>query len=174
MRQRGRPRKQGFGGGRKTSNAKKLTHQKRYWKQRLQKSVDQEKKTDINEPAVIEVPEIAGKYKILNKIGYGGYGTVYKAIDIKSNDIVAIKRVQSANIKLKHDNHPCIEAEILYKFQSYKYFPKIREVLLDNKSGTYSVIMDYFEHDSFNKYNQILNEFDTSKLPSVLGFKVVA
>eukprot|EP01084_Bolivina_argentea_P174830 302816_1 len=79
-------------------------------------------------------PELKGKYSIINKIGSGGYGTVYKAMNLLTNEIVAIKRIRSANIKLQHQNHPCIELEILFKFKSHKYFPKMREILVDKST----------------------------------------
>eukprot|EP00483_Globobulimina_turgida_P005867 UN05877 len=118
----------------------------------------------------LNAPELDGKYKLICKIDHGGYATVYKAIDLSSNNnnIVAIKRVQTANIKTKHQNHPCIEAKILEEFSSHIHFPTLREILCDCLSGSYSIIMDYFQHDLFEEYNKILNEKDTIQYLYVL------
>eukprot|EP01083_Nonionella_stella_P230391 814468_1 len=48
---------------------------------------------------IINAPELQGKYKIIEKIDNGGYATVYKAIDLQSNNTVAIKRVHTVNLK---------------------------------------------------------------------------
>ena len=37
------------------------------------------------------------KYKILNVIGDGTYGTVYKGINIETNEYVAIKQLKDKN-----------------------------------------------------------------------------
>eukprot|EP01084_Bolivina_argentea_P144707 253824_1 len=155
----GRRPKQGFGGGRTKSHAKRMTYRKGYWKdvKQRQKANQTDDQIDTNEP-IIKAPELEDKYNITNKVGNGGYGTVYKAINLSTNGIVAIKRIKSPNIQLKYQSHhPCIEGEILFKFRSCKYFPTMREILLDKTTGTYSIIMDYFEHDPFYKYNKILN-----------------
>ncbi len=159
----GRPRKnKKFGGGQHKSNAKKLTQKKRYWKKDQNLQAEQQnnsnKAVDIN--PCMEASKLKGKYKILHEIGRGGYGIVSKAVQLSTNNFVAVKRIQSANVSLESGHHPCMEAQILYEFQAFKHFPTMREVLVDNKPGTYSIIMDYFEHDPFNTYNKILNELD--------------
>lgn len=41
-------------------------------------------------------------YKILEKIGSGAYSVVYKAVDLSSNQLVAIKILSSVQFNLKH------------------------------------------------------------------------
>merc|ERR1719242_1578961 len=41
----------------------------------------------------VDAPELDNKYIILDMIGYGGYATVYKARQLRTNRYVAIKRV---------------------------------------------------------------------------------
>ncbi len=35
--------------------------------------------------------KIAGKYRLIKKIGSGSYGEIYQALNIKSNEKVAVK-----------------------------------------------------------------------------------
>eukprot|EP01083_Nonionella_stella_P051053 135570_1 len=127
--------------------------------------------THMQNKHTIYAPELEGKFKIIEKIDHGGYASVFKAIDLHcttSDNVVAIKRVQSANIKSTHSKHPCIEVTILELFRSNPYFPTIRQVLCDKSSGAYSIVMEYFEHLPFCEYNTILNEQQTIKYIYVL------
>eukprot|EP01084_Bolivina_argentea_P097817 175838_1 len=166
----GRPRKnRKFGGGQHKSNAKKLAQKKGYWKRdNILQAEQQNSNKAVDIDPCMEASELTGKYKIIHQIGRGGYGTVYKAVQLSTNNFVAVKRIQSANVSLEPGHHPCMEAQILYEFQEFKHFPMMREILVDNKSGTYSIIMDYFEHDAFNTYNNVLNEYDTIKYIYIL------
>lgn len=40
-----------------------------------------------------DFPELRGRYRVLEKIGEGSYSSVYKAIDLQSNAVVALKRI---------------------------------------------------------------------------------
>ena len=77
------------------------------------------------------------------------------------NQHVAIKRVHSANIKTDYSNNACIEIQILKDFAHHPYFPTIRQVLVDKKTSSYSIVMSYFEHQSFEEYNKKLTEKET-------------
>eukprot|EP01084_Bolivina_argentea_P102290 183260_1 len=111
----------------------------------------------------VKAPELEGQYEIIENIGQGGFGTVYKAIDLKyaDNRIVAIKRIQTVNIHTNDHNFPYTEIRLLNEFKSYSNFPTLHQILIDSKSGSYSIIMDYFEYDPFHTYVNKLNEHDT-------------
>ena len=101
----------------------------------------------------------------------GGYAVVYKARDLRTNESVAIKRVQTANINMKYaftNNHPCIECEVLFQFKDDPYFPTIQQVLVDHSSGSFSIVMEYFEHSQFDDYCSELTEGQTIEYIHVL------
>ncbi len=136
---------------------------------------NQAKHNQVNQQkvAITRAPqprELAGKYIILAKIAKGGYSTVYKGIDLRKKDkkVFAIKRVTSANIKTLTQNHPCIEVKILEQFRNKPFFPVLREQLCDIRSGSFSLVMDYFEHDCFSDYVRKLTETDTTQYMFVL------
>jgi len=56
-----------------------------------------------------------GNYEILNELGSGEYGIVYKGIDKKTNKLVAIKKIDKKNIQSKEELkqlHDFINSEI--------------------------------------------------------------
>lgn len=59
------------------------------------------------------------EFNKLKKVGEGAYGTVYKAIDLKSNELVAMKKV-----KMEHENEGWLIVITLYRDDSKicKYF----------------------------------------------------
>ena len=70
---------------------------------------------------------IVNKYKIQNKIGSGKFGTVYKGVYIKSNNLVAIKIDTSRTSLLKNEttilkylyDHGCRQIPIVYWYGIY-------------------------------------------------------
>ena len=66
--------------------------------------------------------EIGQKYKLIEKIGEGSFGIVYKGITIKNNELVAIKIEDiSKKSKLLHN-----EAKVLKYLSSINYVPKLK------------------------------------------------
>lgn len=63
---------------------------------------------------------VAGKYQLLEPISHGSFGSVFKAINIRTNDIVALKLAKSTNINLKN------EAKIYQYLQRLEGFPKLK------------------------------------------------
>lgn len=96
---------------------------------------------------------VDGKYKILNKIGEGGSGNVYLAMNEKANKTWAIKEVK------KEDKDPetqtifinslMVEIDLMKKLD-HKYLPSIIDVITQEE--TFLIVMDYVEGKSLDTY----------------------
>lgn len=62
---------------------------------------------------------VDGRFKVLTKIGQGGFGEIYKALDTQANIDVALK-VEDINPK-----KPNVEINTLTRFQNTPYCPKM-------------------------------------------------
>jgi len=71
----------------------------------------------------IEVERVIGKYKILQVIGKGTYGEVFKAIDVETKEILAIKKtITKVNSFLVKS---CAILQIVYSFVLYELFDAV-------------------------------------------------
>ena len=74
---------------------------------------------------------IRGKYQIISKIGQGKFGTVYKAINMKSKDVVAIKIENTDSRILKHETrmlnylnkNKCLNVPLVHWYGIYDNIP---------------------------------------------------
>jgi serine/threonine protein kinase len=83
-------------------------------------------------------------YRLVEKIGEGTYGTVFKTVDQRNGDIVALKKVK---IRKADDGLP---KEFLREVESLKYVShpnviKIREVFV-GKSNI-NIVYDFMDSD---------------------------
>ncbi|HHV59204.1 MAG TPA: serine/threonine protein kinase [Clostridiaceae bacterium] len=102
-----------------------------------------------------------GKYKIIDKIGHGGMGTVYKAENVKLQTYWAIKEINSINQKninvkeydiLKKLNHPALprifdifeENSNLYIVEDYIEGINLKEFLKNNGTIDEKTAIDWF------------------------------
>ena len=90
---------------------------------------------------------IEGRFKKLNVLGEGTYGVVFKAIDLVTKDIVAIKK-----IKLEVTEDEGIPATTLREISILKKLNhpnivKLREVLVNAKDTKIYLVFDYYEQD---------------------------
>ena len=92
---------------------------------------------------------IERKYKLLEKIGEGGFGNIYKGININTQKKVAIKIDNHNNIIL------CNEAKIYKLLQNQFGFPILRAY---GKAGIYYyLVIDLFDY-SIEKYFHLNNK----------------
>ncbi len=91
---------------------------------------------------------IDGKYEILKKIGKGGMGTVYLAMDTRLQKYWAIKEVIKKNDKVDEIRIKSfyVEANLLKKLDS-PYIPTIIDII-DKKDGKVYVVMSYIDGKS--------------------------
>ena len=83
-------------------------------------------------------------YKLIEEIGHGSYGHVYKAIDNKTNLVVAIKKIIQALINKRLAQYCLRELEILSEL-SHPNIIKLHQVMNSNRS--IYLIMDYMPFD---------------------------
>ena len=61
-------------------------------------------------------------HEIYSKIGFGSFGSIYKALNLKNNELIALKKKKSNNFDINFD----FEAQILKYFHNSIGFPEFR------------------------------------------------
>ena len=108
------------------------------------------------------------KYKILNVIGDGTYGTVYKGINIETNEYVAIKQLKD---KITSWNECITQNEVrILRNLSHDNIVKLHEIIRDQNSSV-SLIFEYCDKNlyefikEYQRRNEIIPE---SKIRSII------
>ena len=94
---------------------------------------------------------IYGLYKIINEIGSGAYGTVFKGKDLETGELVAIKKIDKEDdieperhyYEFLHDprrEHICDDSLIQYK------------EIIETKNYIY-IVMEYINGETLSRYN---------------------
>lgn len=92
--------------------------------------------------------EATGQFEIISKIGQGGYGIVYKACEISTKDIVAIKQVKKASSN--REGFPIAALREIILLKDLKGSPNIidlRNVLTYELDRNVYIIYNYSEYD---------------------------
>lgn len=108
----------------------------------------------LNASQVASPPLLKQRYRVLNKLGAGGFGAVYKVADTGlHNRFLAAKKLnldtiapvdqQTAIESFKHEAH--ILADLIHP-----NLPRIYEYFVDN--GDYYLVMDFIEGETLSDY----------------------
>lgn len=92
----------------------------------------------------------SGRYLILKQIGKGGYARVYKAKDIKTGEILALKRFVSHDVY----NHQRLMEDLDKELEMLKYklhpgIPKVFNII--KKNNDFYLVMEYVEGENLEK-----------------------
>ena len=112
---------------------------------------DEEKKLSLSFESLVPLQsgKPSKKYKVLSHLGNGSYGKVYKAMNLKTENLVAIKSVKKK--KDKEDEDKIVSNEIdLLKRLSHPNIVKIYE-FYDIKDNYY-LITEYCKYGELYKY----------------------
>ncbi|KAJ4827045.1 hypothetical protein Tsubulata_030793 [Turnera subulata] len=92
------------------------------------------------------VPRRADSFEKLEKIGQGTYSTVYKARDLESGKIVAMKKVRFVNMDPESVRFMAREIQILRKLD-HPNVMKLEGIVTSRMSGNLYLVFEYMEHD---------------------------
>ncbi|CAK9326821.1 unnamed protein product [Citrullus colocynthis] len=92
------------------------------------------------------VPRKADSFQKLDKIGQGTYSSVYRARDIETNKIVALKKVRFANMDPESVRFMAREILILRRLD-HPNVMKLEGLITSRVSGSLYLIFEYMEHD---------------------------
>lgn len=92
------------------------------------------------------LPRSADSFEKLNKIGQGTYSSVYKARDLKTNKIVAMKKVRFVNMDPESVRFMAKEISILRKLD-HPNVMKLEALVTSRISGSLYLVFEYMEHD---------------------------
>lgn len=108
---------------------------------------------------------IANKYKLIEKINEGSFGTVYKAENIRTKEFVAIK------LETKNDNNKSLkfEAKIYQYLGKLDGFPQLK--IFGTTNNINYLVMDLLGNSLLN----LINHFKALSLKSVLvlGIQII-
>lgn len=94
------------------------------------------------------------RYRVLMKIGRGGFGAVYKAVDLLfGNRMVAIKEMSQVNLtsqELVEATHTFKHEAMLLASLTHPNLPRIYEQFAD--AGRWYLVMDYIEGETVEDY----------------------
>ncbi|XP_034675223.1 probable serine/threonine-protein kinase At1g09600 isoform X2 [Vitis riparia] len=92
------------------------------------------------------VPLRPESYEKLDKIGQGTYSTVYRARDLDSGKIVALKKVRFGNMDPESVRFMAREIHVLRKLD-HPNVMKLEGLITSRTSGTLYLVFEYMEHD---------------------------
>ncbi|WMV34883.1 hypothetical protein MTR67_028268 [Solanum verrucosum] len=92
------------------------------------------------------VPRSAESFEKLNKIGQGTYSNVYKARDLETDKIVAMKKVKFVNMDPESVRFMAREICILRRLD-HPNVMKLEALVTSRISGSIYLVFEYMEHD---------------------------
>nr|VDD41970.1 unnamed protein product [Brassica oleracea] len=92
------------------------------------------------------IPRKADSFERMGKIGQGTYSSVYKARDLETNKIVALKKVRFANMDPESVRFMAREIIILRRLD-HPNVMKLEGLITSRVSGSMYLIFEYMEHD---------------------------
>ncbi|CAN7019761.1 unnamed protein product [Brassica rapa subsp. trilocularis] len=92
------------------------------------------------------IPRKADSFERMEKIGQGTYSSVYKARDLVTNKIVALKKVRFANMDPESVRFMAREIIILRRLD-HPNVMKLEGLITSRVSGSMYLIFEYMEHD---------------------------
>ncbi|CAN6865995.1 unnamed protein product [Brassica oleracea] len=92
------------------------------------------------------LPRSADSFEKLEMIGQGTYSNVYRARDLETNQIVALKKVRFANMDPESVRFMAREIIILRRL-NHPNVMKLQGIIISKASGSMYLVFEYMDHD---------------------------
>ena len=139
---------------------KPINHSNRTGKFNFSKKINLPQTISYNRPQSVQGSRSIEEFKLIEKISEGTFGVVYKANDIKNNEMVAMKRLKIEN---ENENMKYILREIkILDNSKHENIVNLREVVMNSNMDKIYLVMDFIENDlrtTINKMNENKQEF---------------
>ncbi|GFS23124.1 cyclin-dependent kinase 11B [Elysia marginata] len=107
------------------------------------------------------------EFNCLNRIEEGTYGVVYRAMDKKTDEIVALKRLKMEKEKEGFPITSLREINTLLKAQ-HKNIVTVREIVVGSNMDKIYIVMDFVEHDLKTLMENMKNPFLVGEVKTLL------
>ncbi|CAG5126538.1 unnamed protein product, partial [Candidula unifasciata] len=107
------------------------------------------------------------EFNCLNRIEEGTYGVVYRALDKKTNEIVALKRLKMEKEKEGFPITSLREINTLLKAQ-HENIVTVREIVVGSNMDKIYIVMDFVEHDLKSLMENMKNPFLVGEVKTLL------
>lgn len=87
------------------------------------------------------------EFMILNKIEEGTFGVTYRALELGTDEIVALKRLKMENEKEGFPITSLREINMLMKCRRHPNVVNLREIVVGSTMDKIYLVMEYVEHD---------------------------
>ena len=99
----------------------------------------------------------------MNRVGEGTYGVVYRARHIKTNKIVALKRVRMEDEKDGLPISSLREINLLLNLR-HKNIVELKEVVVGRSLDSIFLVMEYVEQDLASLLDNMSNHFTEAQV----------
>ncbi|XP_059172768.1 cyclin-dependent kinase 11B-like isoform X2 [Physella acuta] len=107
------------------------------------------------------------EFNCLNRIEEGTYGVVYRALDKKTDEIVALKRLKMEKEKEGFPITSLREINTLLKAQ-HENIVTVREIVVGSNMDKIYIVMDFVEHDLKSLMENMKNPFLVGEVKTLL------
>ncbi|CAL1384803.1 unnamed protein product [Linum trigynum] len=109
------------------------------------------------------IPRRLDSFEKLEKIGQGTYSSVYKARDLESTKIVALKKVRFANMDPESVRFMAREIIILRRLD-HPNVMKLEGIITSRTSGSLYLVFEYMDHDLTGLLSSSGSQFTESQI----------
>lgn len=123
---------------------------------------------NANDGPITTPEELDGQFEYQSKLGEGTYGVVYKALEVATGTIVAVKE-----IKIDHcdDGIPSTairEIAVLQELRDNDYIVSLKEIVHGQKKNRLFLVFEYFNQDMKKFLDRLSAPMEPEKVRSIL------